>query len=646
MTTEIIKVPDLGGADEVDVIEVCVAAGDIVAAEDSLVVLESDKASMEVPAPMAGKILSVMVSEGDVIGEGVAIIELEVDVATESVKADASVDTAAPVSAAVESVVEKQAEKSPAGSEQVFVPDVGGKADVIEICVAVGDSVNEGDSLVVLESDKASMEVPSPKAGVVESIQVSDGEEIGEGDAILVLKVSGSESSAVSTTTQESVTPAPASSAAAVAQEKVASGVEQVNVPDVGGDKAEVIEICVAVGDDVEEGDSLIVMESDKASMEVPAPKSGKVKEILIKEGVQAGEGDAILMLEVAGAAAVAMPTPAADAKQKLTEPQEVTEKFKPVVGMTESRPTGEVYAGPAVRKMAREVGLDLALVPGSGPKGRIQKDDVKVFIKSALSSAKPAKAAVAVAAGSGIPPIPEVDFSKFGEVNIEKMSKMHKVTAANMHRSWLNVPHVTGFDEIDITDLEEFRKALKPDTEKAGVKVTPLPFLLKACAVALKANPLLNSSLHADGESIVYKNYVHIGFAVATPAGLMVPVIRDVDKKSIFELAAETAELAQKAKDRKLKPADMQGGTFTISSLGAMGGTGFTPIVNAPEVAILGVSKLDVKPRWNGSEFEPRKMLPISLSYDHRAVNGADAGGFMVYLNSLLSDIRRMALA
>ncbi|NRB39498.1 MAG: dihydrolipoyllysine-residue acetyltransferase [Pseudomonadales bacterium] len=539
MTTEIIKVPDLGGADEVEVIEVCVAAGDVVAAEDSLLVLETDKASMDIPAPFAGKVLSVMVSEGDTIGEGTVILELEVEGATAS---------------------------------------------------AVEPAVQESAPVV---------------------------------DA-----------------------PAPVEAAAPVAAVESAS--EQINVPDVGGDKAEVIEICVAVGDTVEEGDSLIVMETDKASMEVPAPKSGVVESIMIKEGDQAGEGDAILMLKVAGAAAstpapVDMPTPAADAKQKITEPKQVSEAHQPVTGMTENRPTGEVYAGPSVRKMAREVGLDLALVPGSGPRGRIQKDDVKAFIKSAISNKAPKVAAVA---GSGIPLVPEVDFSKFGDVTIEKMSKMHKLTAANMHRSWLNVPHVTAFDDVDITDLEEFRKSLKPEAERAGVKVTPLPFLLKACAMALKANPLLNASLHADGENIVYKNYVHIGFAVATPAGLMVPVIRDVDKKSIFELAAETAELAKKAKDRKLKPAEMQGGTFTISSLGSMGGTGFTPIVNVPEVAILGVSKLDVKPRWNGSEFEPRKMLPISLSYDHRAVNGADAGGFMVYLNALLADIRRMALA
>jgi pyruvate dehydrogenase E2 component (dihydrolipoamide acetyltransferase) len=429
-------------------------------------------------------------------------------------------------------------------------------------------------------------------------------------------------------------------------------------VPDIGSDEAEVIEICVAVGDAIEAEDSLVVLESDKASMEVPSPKAGVVESIEIKEGTTAKEGDVLVTLKIQGEASPA-PVPKtavqkpllgmnavaesnADEKPEIREPVTVAATHQPVEGISASRPTGEVYAGPAVRKMSREVGLDLALVPGSGPKGRITKDDVKAFVKSALQNKAPVPMATA---GSGIPQVPEVDFSQFGEVNIEPMSKLHKVTAANMHRSWLNVPHVTGFDEIDITELEEFRKSLKAEGEKAGVKVTPLPFLLRAAAASLKAHPKLNASLSADGQSMVYKNYCHIGIAVDTPAGLMVPVIRDVDKKSLFELAAEATELAQKAKDRKLKPAEMQGGTFTISSLGPMGGTGFTPIVNTPEVAILGVSKLDIKPRWNGSEFEPRKMLPVSLSYDHRAVNGADAGKFLMTFNQLLSDIRRFIL-
>ena len=540
MATEIIKVPDLGGADEVEVIEVCVKAGDVIAEEDSLVVLESDKASMEVPAPKAGKVLAVLVNEGENIKEGDNLLELEIDGAAEAVAEEAPVAEAAPAKA--EEPVPAPAASAGSSVELICVPDIGTEdaVEVIEICVAKGDEITEGDSLIVLESDKASMEVPAPQSGVVVAVKLQEGAQVKQGDAILELKVEGA------------AAPAPASE---------------------------------------------------------PAPAM----------------------------------SPAAEARQSFTEPRQVSEQYQQVTGMTENRPSQEVHAGPAVRKMAREIGLDLSLVPGSGPKGRIIKDDVKFFIKNALSNKKQAPVATG---GAGIPAVPEIDFAQFGEISVEPMSKLHKVTAANMHRSWLNVPHVTGFDDIDITDLEAFRQTLKAEAERAGVKVTPLPFLLKACAMALKANPKLNASLHADGESVVYKNYVHIGIAVDTPAGLMVPVIRDVDKKSIFELAAESAELAQKAKERKLKPAEMQGGTFTISSLGAMGGTGFTPIVNTPEVAILGVSRLDVKPRWNGSEFEPRKMLPVSLSYDHRAVNGADAGRFLVMLNSLLSDIRRMALA
>lgn len=538
-------------------------------------------------------------------------------------------------------------------SEIIKVPDLGGadSVEVIEICIKAGDVIGKDDSLVVLESDKASMEVPSPKAGKVLAVLVKEGDTIREGDQLIEIE-SESAAPAVEPTAapvEEKSAPAPV-----VEQSKpapvAASSVQLISIPDIGTtDAVEVIEICVKPGDSVAEGDSLIVLESDKASMEVPSPYAGVVKSVSIKEGSSVTQGTAILELEtseviapVAEEKPVEMPTPTADAKQGFTEPKQVSEQYQQVTNMTASRPSGDVYAGPAVRKMAREIGLDLAMVPGSGPKGRIQKDDVKAFIKDALGNKKTTAVA---SGGAAIPSVPDVDFAQFGDISIEKMSKLHKVTAANMHRSWLNVPHVTAFDDIDISELEDFRTSLKAEAEKAGVKVTPLPFILKACAIALKANPKLNASLHGDGESVVYKHYVHIGIAVDTPAGLMVPVVRNVDKKSIFELAAETAELAQKAKDRKLLPNDMQGGTFTISSLGAMGGAGFTPIVNTPEVAILGVSRLDVKPRWNGKEFEPRKMLPVALSYDHRMVNGADAGKFMVLLNSLLSDIRRLAL-
>ena len=532
--------------------------------------------------------------------------------------------------------------------ETIKVPDIGDAADVIEVCVSVGDVIEAEDSLVVLESDKSSMEIPSPMGGKVLKVFIKEDDSVSEGEVLIELEVAGESSSTAESKSQSKpepvaeTAPAAAKSSAPVATSQ--SSIEVIKVPDIGGE-AEVIEICVSVGDEIAEEDSLVVLESEKSSMEVPAPKAGIVESIDIKEGATANEGDIILTLKVASSSAAQstpdLPTPTADAKQTIQEPVNVAEQHQPVVGMTESRPTGNVYAGPAVRKMAREVGLDLIMVPGSGRKGRIIKDDVKAFIKGILKN-KPQQAAAATG-GMGIPKVPEIDFSKFGEIEIKKLSKMGKVTAANMQRAWLNVPHVTNFDDIDITELEAFRATLKKDAEKAGVKITPLPFLLKALAVALKANPIVNSSISADGESIVYKNYIHIGMAVDTPSGLMVPVIRDVDKKTLFELAAETTELAQKAKERKLKPQEMQGASFSISSLGPMGGTGFTPIVNTPEVAILGVSKLDVKPVWNGTEFEPRKMLPVSLSYDHRAVNGADAGRFLMMFNALLADIRRM---
>lgn len=535
--------------------------------------------------------------------------------------------------------------------EIIRVPDLGGADDVevVEISVEVGDVIEKDDSLIVLESDKASMEIPSPKAGKVIAILVSEGDSLQQDSAIVELEVEGAEEAPVAAEPE-------AVSAAAQQQE------QSVAIPDVGTeDPVEVIEVCVAAGDEVEEGDSLVVLETDKASMEIPSPYSGTVKTVQLNEGDSVTSGTVIVTL-ITQAAAVSQAEPVEEsvsesagkelaAEDKVASPSQeelsakAFEDHQEFTGMSESRPSGQVYAGPAVRKMAREVGLDLALVAGTGPKGRIQKEDVKAYLKDALAKKKASDAGFTTGSGSGIPVVPAVDFSQFGEITVEKMSRMHKITAENMHRSWLNVPHVTAFDECDITELEEFRSSLKAEAEREGVRVTPLPFILKACAIALKAHPKLNASLHSDGESVVYKHYVHIGIAVDTPAGLLVPVLRDVDKKSIFELATESAEIAQKAKDRKLQPKDMQGGTFTVSSLGAMGGTGFTPIVNTPESAILGVSKLDVKPRWNGQEFEPRKMLPISLSYDHRMVNGADAGKFMVMLNGLLSDIRRLIL-
>ena len=534
-------------------------------------------------------------------------------------------------------------------TQEIKVPDIGGsdEVEVIEVCVAVGDQVSEEQSLVVLESDKASMEVPSPAAGKVVAVAMKEGDSVAEGSVILTLELEGD---AVSS--EPDVAPEPAAEeqpvkeevAAPVIEQSAGVAVETVSVPDIGGsEEVEVIEICVAVGDEVEEGDSLVVLESDKASMEVPSPKAGKVVSIAMKEGGKASEGVAILDLEVAQSAAPAQ-APAQESAAPVSAPapasaSPVVSEPAPAKPADTSRSSG-LYAGPAVRKLAREFGVELDKVQGSGPKGRLLKEDLQAFVKKALSGS--GKGATS---GAGIPPIPAVDFAKFGEVDVEPMTKLHKVVSANMHRSWLNVPHVTQFDDADITDLEDFRAGLKAEAERRGVKITPLPFLLKACANALLANPKFNASLDESGENLVYKKYVHIGMAVDTPAGLVVPVVRDVDKKSIWELAAETAELAGKAKARKLKPDEMQGGCFTISSLGGIGGTGFTPIVNAPEVGILGVSKLAVKPVWDGQEFQPRKMLPLSLSYDHRAINGGDAGRFFTYLGELLADIRKMVL-
>jgi pyruvate dehydrogenase E2 component (dihydrolipoamide acetyltransferase) len=446
--------------------------------------------------------------------------------------------------------------------------------------------------------------------------------------------------------------------------------IEQVTVPDIGGaEGAEVIEVLVAVGDQVALDQSLIVLESDKASMEIPSTVAGTVVELLVKEGDQLAEGAPIIKVEVASGAAE---LPEADAQPNRGKADEAPAEDEPakdepaseaVVSKPASAPANDeskvlsapaasatadadpdeptgFYAGPAVRKLAREMGVQLGRVAGSGPQGRILKEDLQQYVKEALQ--EPAATAMG---GAALPVVPELDFGKFGEVEITQRSKLDKLTAANMHRSWLNVPHVTQFDDADITDLEAFRATLKREAERRELKLSPLPFVLKACAVALRDNPKINSSLARGGEDLVYKHYIHIGMAVDTPAGLMVPVIRDVDRKTIWELAAEVAELAAKARDRKLSPAEMQGGCFTVSSLGNIGGNGFTPIVNTPEVAILGVSKAAIKPVWNGTEFAPRTLLPLALSYDHRVVNGGDGGRFLTQLVNLLGDIRQLSM-
>ena len=523
--------------------------------------------------------------------------------------------------------------------QTIKVPDIGGAegVEVIEISVKVGDVLAEGDSIVVLETDKASMEIPADKAGKIVAIKVKVGDKVSQNDALVDIEAEGAAASAPAAQAPAAA-PAPAPAATSVAAEI------KMLVPDIGGaEGVEVIEIAVKPGDEVAAGDSLIVLETDKASMEIPAEAAGKIVSLAIKVGDKVSQGSVIGVLATSGGAAApaapAKQTPAPVAAAAAPAPKAEAPKAAPAP-VADVEQSGDVYAGPAVRKLARQLGVDMGKVSGTGPRGRLLKDDVRNYVKPIVVAAQSGGGV-----GSGIPRVPAVDFAKFGEIEMVKMSKVKKITADNMTRNWLNVPHVTQWDDADITDLEAFRNGLKAEAEKRGSKLTPLPFIMKACAAALIAEPTFNVSLHHDGESIVQKKYVHIGIAVDTPNGLMVPVIRNVDKKGLWELTDEINAIAKKARDGKLLPADMQSGCFTISSLGAAGGNGFTPIVNAPEVAILGVSRAQMKPVWNGKEFVPRNMLPLSLSYDHRAINGADAGRFFTYLTAVIADVRRLLL-
>lgn len=533
--------------------------------------------------------------------------------------------------------------------QTIKVPDIGGAegVEVIEISVKVGDVIAEGDSIVVLETDKASMEIPADKAGKVVAIKVNLGDKVSQDSLLIEVEAEGDSAPAPQA---EAPASAPAAAPAPAQAPAAAAATAEVNlvVPDIGGaEGVEIIEISVKEGDEVAAGDSLIVLETDKASMEIPAEAAGKIVSLAVKVGDKVSQGSLIGVLATAGgtapaAAPAAAPAPASKAEAAKVEAPKAEVKAPAPAAVEEVEQTGDVYAGPAVRKLARQLGVDLGKVTGTGPRGRLLKDDVRGYVKPLVQAAQ---SGAPVGGGSGIPRVPAVDFAKFGEIETVKMSKVKKITADNMTRNWLNVPHVTQWDDADITDLEAFRTGLKAEAEKRGSKLTPLPFIMKACAAALIAEPSFNVSMHSDGESIVHKKYVHIGIAVDTPNGLMVPVIRNVDKKGLWELTDEVNAIAKKARDGKLLPADMQGGCFTISSLGAAGGNGFTPIVNAPEVAILGVSRAQIKPVWNGKEFVPRNMLPLSLSYDHRAINGADAGRFFTYLTAVIADVRRLLL-
>jgi len=631
MTT--IRVPDIGDASNVTVIEVAVSQGDTVSEGDTLIVLESDKASMEIPADASGVVGKIHVSEGAEVNEGDPICELE---GAESVteKAAENPEPAAPAEASVG--------ETSGAPQLVSVPDTG-SADgvtVIEIAVSVGDSVSEGDTLIVLESDKASMEIPAPASGVVTALKVSEGQQVVQGDPIC--EMTGGDVNTTSTPAPQTSSEPAAPAAAETPAPQSTGGIEKVVVPDTGNaDGVTVIEVSIGVGDTVSEGDTLIVLESDKASMEIPSPVSGKVLALSVKEGDSVAQGDAIADVEATGGSQPQAAT--APTQQPAAAPASTPAPTpKPPVVEEASVPSvsSSVHAGPAVRALARELGVNLAKVPSTGPRGRITKDDLHNFVKAKLKEAESGQSA---SGGSGIPPIPPVDFAAFGPIERIPMSKIHKLTADNMTRCWLNVPAVTQFDEADITDLEAFRKSMKAEAEKKGVRLTPLPFLIKASAHALAELPQVNASIDLATNEIVRKGYIHIGIAVDTPDGLMVPVIRDADQKGIWEIAAEASELADKAKNKKLKPAEMQGATFTISSLGSIGGTAFTPIVPSPQAAILGISKASMQPVWDGSAFQPRLMLPLCLSYDHRVINGGDGARFTTILSKVLGDIRHL---
>ena len=550
---------------------------------------------------------------------------------------------------------------------EVLLPDIGDFHDVeiIEIPVKPGDRVEVEDPLLTLESDKASIEIPSPQAGVVGELKVSLGDKVNQGDLLMMLDVAaaepasqGDEAAPGEAEAVEPVESVPESAQVSVDGPAPAAGqpvVRDVLVPDIGDFKdVEIIEVLVQAGDPIEPEQSLLTLESDKASMEIPAPFGGVVKSIAVKLGDKLNEGDLIASVETAVPAPAAAPPVSASAAEEAVPAAAPAETVRPagekeplprpVMVRPSDTPRGKAHASPGVRRFARELGVDLYHVPGSGPKGRATKEDVQAYVKRTLAEGAPA-AIPDKAGGFALPGMPAVDFSSFGEIEEQPLGRIKKLSGAHLHRAWLNVPHVTQFDEADITELEAFRKAQKEEAARAEVKLTFMPFLMKAVCRAMSTFPQFNSSLSADGEKLILKKYVHIGVAVDTPNGLVVPVIRDVDKKGIFELAQELGEMSAKARAGKLSPSEMQGGCISISSLGGIGGTQFAPIVNAPEVAIIGISRAEMQPKWNGEAFVPRLTMPFSLSYDHRVIDGVEGVRFTSHLRELLGDIRRLLL-
>jgi pyruvate dehydrogenase E2 component (dihydrolipoamide acetyltransferase) len=659
-----VLVPNID-TDAVQVIEICAAVGDYLEKEASIITVESDKATMDIPAPFAGTLAELKIAVGDTVSEGTLIAMMSAANAAPA-KAEAAAPAPkaeAPVAqAAAPAPVTPVAAPSVGSSEviEVKVPDIGGDTDVsvIEVLVAVGDSIDVDTGLITLETDKATMDIPSPKAGVVKSVTVAVGDKVSEGSLVITLEVAGSAPVAAAPTASAPQTAAPVAQAAQApaAQAATTTQVQEIHVPDIGdANDVDIIEVLVSVGDEITADQGLITLETDKATMEVPAPFAGKLVSLTVKVGDKVSQGSLIATIETTSSAPVAQaapaqaePAPAAAAPtMAANRPSTPPVPFHPSAAVTAS--TGVVHASPAVRRLAREFGVDLTKVSGTGRKARILKEDVQAFVKYELSRPK-ATAATAVSGGAGglnVIAAPKVDFSKFGEVEEIPLSRIQKISGPNLHRNWVTIPHVTQFDEADITEMEAFRKQQNDlaAKKKADYKITPLVFMMKAVAKALAEFPVFNSSLSPDGESLIQKKYFHIGVAVDTPNGLMVPVVRDVDKKGIVELSRELTDISIRARDGKLKSADMQGSCFTISSLGGIGGTAFTPIVNYPDVAILGVSKSEIKPKWNGKEFEPKLMLPLSLSYDHRVIDGAMAARFSVTLSAILSDIRTLIL-
>ena len=623
-----INVPDIG-SDEVTVTEVMVNVGDTISADQSIINVEGDKASMEVPAPEAGVVKEVLVKVGDKVTTGSPMLVLEAAGAAPAAEAPAAAD---PLPVATASAI-----------VEVNVPDIGGdEVNVTEIMVKVGDRVEVDQSIINVEGDKASMEVPAPIAGVVKEILIHVGDKVSTGKLIMKFE----------TVSTAPVVTAPVAQAAVPA----VAAIKDVNVPDIGGDEVNVTEIMVAVGDTVSEEQSLITVEGDKASMEVPAPFAGVVKEILVKSGDKVSTGSLIMRFEVAGVAPAVAPVAQVAAPVATSAPAVQPAQSGNVAGLSQEQvvaSAGYAHATPVIRRLAREFGVNLDKVKGTGRKGRIVKEDIEAYVKTAVkayesgATAQAAGNGVANGAGLGLLPWPKVDFSKFGEVEEVELSRINKISGANLHRNWVMIPHVTHFDRTDITELEAFRKEQNKivEKQKLDVKITPVVFIMKAVAKALEAFPRFNSSISEDGQKLTIKKYINIGVAVDTPNGLVVPVFKNVNKKGIIELSRELMEVSKKAREGKLTGSDMQGGCFTISSLGGIGTTHFTPIVNAPEVAILGVSKSEMAPVWNGKEFAPRLMLPLSLSFDHRVIDGADGARFLSYINGVLADIRRLVM-